>query len=304
MNSLNTQELLQQMSETPPTELNTQILLQILKNITDLASKIDVSFERIKDVESRMIKIESRFSELEKNNKQSVEDNTAASIGESQKTTETLEVLRNENNYLHQWRIDCDIFLSGFPFKPDVSEISNRLCEIYSFSSHEISYEYSFTYTNPKTKAHHHYVVIGLNRREIKNKIFTEKSVKGPLFLSDFIGAQAGNSDPQILISNRLTKLNLRLQKELSNLKSKSLLYKILYKNCSLYAIPKQNDTPIPIKSFNDIEVYTNSFQRLNSTPNQGPTTSTNHNNQSPQLQGIKFQQRNQQRITTYYKRS
>lgn len=293
------QELINQLSSSSPSDLNTQVLLHILRGMTEISNKMDIAIENYKKLESGFADFEKRLSALEKIPEKSANDNNLIlTPGESPKTTEEIETLRNENNYLYQWRIDSDVFLSGFLLKSDIDEVSTRLSEIYNFSQQEITYKYSFTYTNPRTKSKHHYAVIGFNKRNIKNTIFAEKIAKGPLFWSDIIGAHTG-PDPQIHISNRLTTMNLRLQKELQNLQNKSLLHKILYKNCSLYLVPSPNINPVPIKSFKDIETFINSTQNAISNP-----YSASHSTANLQGEGIVFQQTQQQRITAYFTRS
>lgn len=264
---METQELLRQLSLNEPTDINTKILLHILKNMIELTGKMDAAVENGNLLKGKIAELEKRVLDLESKQKELANCMPKQLNGEFDNIPEKIDFIQNETDFLHQWRIDNDLFLSGFPSKPDINEVTGKLTEIYQFSPLEITYKYSFTYTNPRTKNKNHYAVVGLNRRDIKDKIFTAKKIRGPLFLSDLFDQSAAAADPEIQISNRLTVPNLRLQRVLTRLKKNSLLHKILYKNCSLYIVPAPNSSPVSIKCFEDIENYKKAL--LNPNPNQ-----------------------------------
>lgn len=290
---METQDLINQLSLNEPTEINTKISLQILKNTVDLDNRLSKAFECYQKLEEKFLDLEKRLSKLEskerditfdaqsndKNGERQTKigsledrvkhleerksDNEDATNDVSPFSKAEMNELRHDNNFLCQWRIDNDIFMSGFPFKPDIVELSMALADVYSFSLEEISYKYSFSYIHPKTEVTYHYAVIGFRRREIKSKILSEVSSKGPLFLSSIIGESASNVDPQIQISNRLTVSNLRIQRELLKLKNEGLIQKIIYKNCQLYVVKNTDLIPKSVKVFDDIKLLKENLQKI-----------------------------------------
>lgn len=272
---MDSQQLIEALSQSEITDINTKVLLHILKSQMVLSAQLDKVKDSNELLLSKIASLDARLTKCEERIPHTSQTDTSGTIsnGESQSLSETVETLSHDNNFLQQWRIDNDIFLSGFSSKPDITELSDKLSQKYQFQINEITYKYSFSIKNPRTRISHHFAVIGLSKRAIKQQIFTEKSTKGPLFQSDLSNQSSGNNDPEVFLSNRLTVHNLRLQRQLSNMKSNGSIYRIIYKNCSLYALCSPTENPVPIKSFDDIQKLTTSLQiRAQDNPFLQPT--------------------------------
>jgi hypothetical protein len=149
--------------------------------------------------------------------------------------------------------VDNAIFLSGFRENMDSKLICQKLATLYNFPLSDVEYHYTFSIPSAKDKnKRFYYVVVGFAKRQAKTGLFNQKKKSGSLFLQQFVPGTPENENPEIFISNRLTKNNLALQKQLLELKKAKRIMSVIYKNCVLHA--KISDTKIiPVKSQNDL---------------------------------------------------
>jgi hypothetical protein len=254
-----------------PNDNMSQLLMHILSVQITIAQKLDSNVQqteetrqkvalhetKIAEQEAKIAAQEAKIATLEEKIEQitqSLEDYKICFNQELQNTNKAVSELTDKNSYLEQWRIDNAIFLSGFQQKMDSKLISQQVATIYKLSIKDIEYHYSFSISNAKETKMFHYVVIGFANRQSKTNLFTQKKNLGKLYLQQLVPSTEESRNSEIYISNRLTKTNLAIQKELLELKKESFIKRIIYKNCTLHAKITDDSALVPVKSFNDFE--------------------------------------------------
>ncbi len=259
-----------------PNDNMSQLMMHILSVQITIAQKLDSTIQqteatcqkvalhetKIAEQEAKIATQETRIASLEgkiKEITQILENYKINFDQQIQITKENVSLLTDKNSYLEQWRIDNAIFLSGFKEKVDSNLISQKIAAIYKLSSRDIEYHYSFSIADAKNTKRFHYVVIGFANRQSKTNLFAQKKNSGKLFLEQLIPSTEESGNTEIYISNRLTKTNLAIQKELLELKKESAIKRIIYKNCILHAKVTDDSALVPIQSFND---FNNLFEK------------------------------------------
>jgi hypothetical protein len=248
-----------------------QLMMHILSVQITIAQKLDLNVQQTEATRQQVVLHDRKFAEQEA--KIAAQETKIASLeGKIEEITQMLEnykvyfdrqiqttnnnvsELTDKNSYLEQWRIDNAIFLSGFKEKMDSKLISQQVAAIYKLSNKDIEYHYSFSIADAKNTKRFHYVVIGFANRQSKTSLFAQKKISGKLFLQQLIPSTEESGNTEIYISNRLTKTNLAIQKELLELMKESAIKRIIYKNCVLHAKITDDSALVPIKSYSDFE--------------------------------------------------
>lgn len=309
LDSSSTQNLLSQLTGIPNPDTATLVQIHILQQLSSMSCKLDEISTTNKNFHERLESNEKKIEFLEGKSKEvdqgmlTIVDNQKEQNAELKELKGKIVSLQEETDYMHQWRLDNDLFISGFPSKPDDTLVTTKLAEIFQFPIQEVTYHYNFSLPHPKTSAPMHYVVIGLAKRGIKTNIFAKKISLGPLFYSQIVG-EGINPDAEIFINNRYTAKNLAINKELRDLKKANRISKIVYKNCVLHVAPTSGSDIIPIKTFEALEDYKKSinvpnnykliaYQATSNAPPCGVPPNTNATKTfAPKLQKFQFQER------------
>lgn len=142
---------------------------------------------------------------------------------------------------IEQERVDKDIFLSGFPIKPDHKKVAAKFTQIYGIEPEMIadSYQFEFkskslreagpsassTLTTTKNETVYHHVVISLKEKKVKFELMKNKREdKGPLLYEQIDEFSRDDRLKKAIIrcSHRLSKFNLAVQSRLLKAKSES----------------------------------------------------------------------------------
>jgi hypothetical protein len=235
-----------------------QNLNSTMQQTEETRQKVVLHDAKLADQEARIIAQESKIATLEQKIEevtQALNDHKIMFEQQLQNTNKSVAELTDKNNYLEQWRIDNAIFLSGFTEKMDSNMISQQLASIYKIANKDLEYHYSFSIENFKGTKKFHYVVIGFANRQAKTNIFNQKKNMGKLFLQQLAPSAKDSGSTEIYISNRLTKNNLAIQKDLLELKKGNNIKRIVYKNCVLHAKIADDSALFPVKSYNDFDL-------------------------------------------------
>lgn len=189
--------------------------------------------------------------------------------------------LVDENEMLHQWKQDNDIFISGLPESMNSETLTKNLSEVLSFSVESLNYHYSFAITDEKTKKKRHCAVVGFPNRQTKSEVIKKKIDMGPLLYGKLNpAASRENANEEIFISNRLTTANLRLHWQLRSLKKDGWIDKIIYKNCIFYAELSCNKKTYMIKNQDNLDVMMKDCPNYSKTAPNQPSNQPEHTNQ------------------------
>lgn len=146
-----TETLLQQLSQNAAKDFNTVLLSHILKNQITMTKKMDEAIGNNQTFWNAIQGNQGRITSLEQASQSTTADiqtlsgKLSALHGEFSEFSDSFRKLQDENSYLQQWRIDNDLFLSGFPEEPNSTVVAKKLSEIYHFHITEVTYNYSFT---------------------------------------------------------------------------------------------------------------------------------------------------------------
>ena len=137
---------------------------------------------------------------------------------------------------LEQKQIDTHIFISGFPTEPDEKEVTSSLMAFYDIPEDSIDFKYSYKFTPKKipnatsTPSHmnqratktHYQMVIAFKDHQTKSKLMKSKREKGPIAYEQLSNKQMSMDEAKVTIRcvNRLSKFNLKVQRELLTAKN------------------------------------------------------------------------------------
>lgn len=140
-----------------------------------------------------------------------------------------------KSNAADQARLDNDIYLAGFPEKPNASETAEILCNKFNISPELVDYSYQFSFeqqtkqpgtsSTPNSKVSakkiYHNLVIAFKDKSSKIKFMSAKKLHGPLKYEMMTKTQVAAKDNiTIRCTNRLSKFNLRAQQVLLKAKA------------------------------------------------------------------------------------
>lgn len=231
-----------------------QFMISYLEKTEEMRTALFESQFRINQLENRVDKIEKSETAIIENSK-AIEklDEEVEKQGEQLNDLEEA-TLRNEEsiNKLDQAKIDNDVFISGFPMKPDLNKVTTALLNLYGISEDLVvdKYQYEFTarlkkqkHTSTPTalsskvvttsKVYHH-VVISLKDKATKIRFMAAKKSKGPVKYEQVCNEEMApeHKETTIRVSNRLSRFNLRVQGELLNSRSAGKIHKVQLHNC------------------------------------------------------------------------
>lgn len=213
-----------------------------------LIDKASSTRNTVNDISDRLAKIENRYDQTSRRLK-SIEERcgthtTSIDALEKAKTTneEKIDLLKsltdsNEQSLhkLEQSKIDNDIFLSGFPIKPDHIKVKSALANFYNIAPDMIdhSYQYEFILQPKATSTPNainkvvHNVVVSFKERNVKFAFMKKKKELGEFLYEQIDSAVKDPKDKAAVIkcSNRLTKFNLLAQRQLFRAKGEGKIH-------------------------------------------------------------------------------
>lgn len=181
--------------------------------------------------------------------------------------------LQNEASLhkLEQHKIDSDLFLSGFPNKPNIEEVTNKLLAMHGIPQETVAYKYAYQFTprsskplpssssTPEAKKVYHHMVISFKDKAIKMKILEARKGKGPLKLEQLCDgpSQMERGKPKtIRCTNRLSQFNLRAQGKLFAAKQEGWIYAFQLHNGTFRIKKEENSRWEPIDTSTALAPY------------------------------------------------
>lgn len=142
-------------------------------------------------------------------------------------------------NAVEQARLDNDIYLSGFPEKPNAKMVATKLCNKFEIIPELIDYTYQFSFdqkeakprsstpkANTEKKKTFHNVVISFKDKATKTKFMIAKKNHGP-FKYEMLAETNATPEENVTINcnNRLSKFNLQVQHMLLQAKASGKVF-------------------------------------------------------------------------------
>lgn len=194
--------------------------------------------DKSEEIRSMVYDVQHRTRIVEDKYKQLTQRVKAIEVKSAADTTEIrdMKVVSASNeaslHKLEQGKLDNDVFLSGFPVKPDHKKVKMALNRLYKIAPEMVDYSYQYEYVvksklqtrsapNEVAKQYHH-VVISYKEKSIKNDIMKRKKEMGPLKYEQLDPTVNSPADKAAVIrcSNRLSKFNLKAQGHLFKAKN------------------------------------------------------------------------------------
>lgn len=197
------------------------LLLRLIDKSESSRAIADDANERARLVEHNCQQLHRRMTEMETKNEEKEKE-----FKEMERKTNNLEYSLNK---LDQQRVDNDIFLSGFPIKPDCQKVAAKLTELYGIKQEMIADCYQFEIksnrshragpiansTLNKKETSYHHVVISLREKQTKFELMRKKKeINGPLLYEQIDGNSKESRVQKAVIrcTHRLTRFNLAVQ--------------------------------------------------------------------------------------------
>ena len=130
---------------------------------------------------------------------------------------------------------------TGFTTKPDEDEVMSSLLALFEIPETSVDYRYSYQFTprkvtpnatsTPSTSTQqvktYHQMVIAFKDNQSKSKFMQAKKEKGPIAYEQLTKKHLSNDDAKAIIKcvNRLSKFNLKVQRELLTAKNQQKIF-------------------------------------------------------------------------------
>lgn len=175
---------------------------------------------------------------------------------------------------LEQKQIDTHIFVSGFPTKPDEDEVLESILNLFDIPKESIDFKYSFSFESKPRKPNaasspqssqavrsviNYQMVVAFKDHRTKSKLMKQRQIKGPLMYEQLTKAKLNPEDAKSTIRcvNRLSKFNLKVQRELLTAKADQRIHSFQLHNGVFRLKEEENsgwkiiDTESALKPFN-----------------------------------------------------
>lgn len=156
---------------------------------------------------------------------------------------------------VEQKLIDRHVFISGFPVKPNKEEVLEKLRTLYEISQESVDTSYCYQFSlrpkasstpgasraEPKTIFH---MVVEFKDNQGKELFMKNKKEKGPLAFEQLTSQKLKDDDRKSLIRcvNRLSKFNLKVQRELQSAKADQKVFSYQLHN-GLFRVKEREDS-------------------------------------------------------------
>jgi len=130
-----------------------------------------------------------------------------------------------KGNKIDQQRVDLDVVLSGFHSKPEVNVTVEKFVKIFNLTIKDVKSFYH--YENKAAAKTFHHVAISFKEKSTQVKVLKEKSeMKSAIRMNELMAKPltADQRNPIITCLPSLSRFNLKIQKQLSNLKSHGII--------------------------------------------------------------------------------
>lgn len=231
-------------NENPTNKDIVSLLIKLLDKQDTMTLAVNRAFQRLEVVENKCEQLTNRTKAVEETGETHTNaiGNLESASELHQKSIDSLRDLSQANesmlHKLEQSKIDSDLFLSGFPIKPDHKKVVTEIIKIYDIAPESIerSYQYEYEVRNKpsanstqknETRKSYHHVVISFKNMSTKMDFLMKKKNLGPLYYQQL---DPSVKDPKlqstnIRCTNRLTKFNLKAQSRLFNAKNEGKIY-------------------------------------------------------------------------------
>jgi hypothetical protein len=257
----------------------------------DLARLMGMYFRKSEELHVKIFDLQHQNKVLEEK-VDVLEATTKKTSEKAQENSESVEILnhdvtdlrkltlRNEMivNQLEQGKRDNDIFMSGFPSLPDPNNVLQTMTTLYDIAPDSIAekFAYEFTPRNPKAnstpstakgkKRSYYHMVISFKDTAAKKKFMATKREKGPLMFEQLQIPKSDSMDPTktdtIRCTNRLSKFNLKVQRELMKAKHEGKVTSFQLHNGTFRLKEKEDSRWIQINTDSALEPY-KSMERM-----------------------------------------
>lgn len=197
----------------------------------NISQRTDILEQRVETAEKRTDDVMGRVEE----NVKSIE----ILHSNAEKVRTQVSEIEASTHKMEQFHVDNDIFLSGFPTKPDCEEVTKSLIALYDIPESQVNFKYQYEFeikrkfTSSSTPNHVidkkviHHVVIGFKDKFTKSKFMAAKKMKGPLTYEQLNPRERSDEHKTATIkcTNRLSKFNLKVQRELMRAKMENKLH-------------------------------------------------------------------------------
>lgn len=205
-----------------------------------------------KSLEGKITSLESRFDSFVKESKILKKDVEAISKNQNNLNNQFIN-LKREITVLQQKSFSNDVILTGVPDSDgeNLFETIQQVISKFGFNLKQTDVKNFYRFKN---RSGFSPILIEFYRKEIKDFLFKEQKVKGPVSLKD--PSAAAIDKRRIYLKHRLTTDNLRLFKLAKELKDK-YNYKFLWMSNSEYLLIQKdkNAKPIPICCDADLQL-------------------------------------------------
>jgi hypothetical protein len=252
------------------------------RDIEDLCQFMTEYIQRSEEFRRTMHQVHFQYNELQERVK-AVEANAASNSGKTMENAEHIEVIVNdvdkikaatlENeatvNKLDQMRLDKHIYITGFPSKPDVEEVSQALMTLHDMTMDSVDLKYTFAFTprNPKASSTPngsnkrktvHQMVIGFKDHQAKENFMKRKKEKGPIAFEQLTKSPLSSNHAKATIRcvNRLSKFNLKVQWHLMSSKIKGEIFSFQLHNGVFRLKQKEDSSWVTINTKEALEPY------------------------------------------------
>jgi hypothetical protein len=249
------------------------------RSMDDLCDFMGTFMEKSEEFRRTVYQIQGQYCELE-SRVTSIEDKMASNHQEQSDRIESVEEgvtnvkkeAQESEGILHkieQARYDQHVFIAGFPEEPDNNEVVGTLTRLYNIPRNSIDFNYSFKFnlksrtqevshsSNQQSKVIHQ-MVIGFKDHQSKMNFMKAKQEMGPLEYGQLTTRQLTkeNGEATIRFGHRLTKFNLKAQKELHAAKVYGNLHAYQLHNGVFRIKEKEDSRWKQIETYNRLQPY------------------------------------------------
>lgn len=178
----------------------------------------------------------------------SIKDNLTKTKYVVQQHDVELGNLRSEINVLKQKQFDTEVILAGFPDLPNEPAVLAAIHKKFPFTRNEITRLDSWV--TSKNNIKRGFMTMTFCSKNAQIKFMQEKIKNGPIFLSELTQEQNQQQDKMIIyFSNRLSRNNQAIHKEIRDHIKDKRIHKSRFRNCQFEIQINTTSDFVPISS-------------------------------------------------------
>lgn len=175
------------------------------------------------------------------------------------KTDNVILDMKGELNILQQQHLENDIIISGFQSKLSFEECQNvvkNFSKLYDIDLQMIQNFYSFETLSNTDRKKIGFLCLSFANKQQKITFQEARKINGPPTYNQLI--ECANQDPiynpTLRCYNKLTRMNIIINRELGNLKYTNKIYAYKFKNSCFHFKHYENSDFAPIKTTDELE--------------------------------------------------